>query len=107
MLTAKSPTVAVLTSLAVSAMVAAGFAYAATTWRLIPKAGLTVTEGTITSAGPKALLRTKDPGMRAVARDGGRHARSASVFFVKVGLFGYQLSAPLIDSQTRLEPAIM
>src|SRR5436305_6122977 len=33
--------------------------------------------------------------------------RSPSVPFVRSGLFGYQLSAPLIDSQTRYEPAIM
>ncbi len=33
--------------------------------------------------------------------------RSASVFLVRSGLFGYQLSAPLIDSQTRFVPAIM
>jgi hypothetical protein len=33
--------------------------------------------------------------------------RSASVPLVKSGLFGYQLFAPLIDSQTRYEPAIM
>ena len=85
MSTAKSPIVAVLASLALSATVAAGFAYAATTWRLIPKAGLMVTEGTITSAGPKALLRTRDPGMRAVARDGGRHARSARLWFRYLG----------------------
>jgi hypothetical protein len=33
--------------------------------------------------------------------------RSASVCFVRFGLFAYQLSAPLIDSQTRFVPAIM
>src|SRR6266446_4122520 len=33
--------------------------------------------------------------------------RSPSVPFVRSGLFGYQLSAPLIDSQTRSVPAIM
>src|SRR5436190_15435727 len=33
--------------------------------------------------------------------------RSPSVPFVRSELFGYQLSAPLIDSQTRSVPAIM
>src|SRR6266542_2648172 len=33
--------------------------------------------------------------------------RSPSVPFVRSGLFEYQLSAPLIDSQTRYVPAIM
>jgi hypothetical protein len=33
--------------------------------------------------------------------------RSPSVPFVRSGLFGYQLLAPLIDSQTRYDPAIM
>src|SRR5438093_4492491 len=33
--------------------------------------------------------------------------RSWSVPLVRSGLFGYQLSAPLIDSQTRFVPAIM
>ena len=35
------------------------------------------------------------------------YERSPSVPFVRSGLFGYQLSAPLIDSQTRWVPAIM
>jgi hypothetical protein len=54
-------------------------------WKLIPRSGLTVTEGTVTSAGPKALLETKDPGMRATARDDGRHARDARVWFRYLG----------------------
>src|SRR5581483_4370730 len=33
--------------------------------------------------------------------------RSPGVPLVRSGLFGYQLSAPLIDSQTRYVPAIM
>src|SRR5438128_10946245 len=33
--------------------------------------------------------------------------RSPSVPLVRSGLFGYQLPAPSIDSQTRYEPAIM
>src|SRR5919108_1982442 len=33
--------------------------------------------------------------------------RSPSVPFVRSGLFGYQLLAPSIDSQTRYDPAIM
>src|SRR4051794_5701169 len=35
------------------------------------------------------------------------YERSPSVPFVRSALFGYQLSAPLIDSHTRLVPAIM
>ena len=35
------------------------------------------------------------------------YERSPSVPLVRSGLFGYQLSAPLIDSQTRSVPAIM
>src|SRR3954466_6316138 len=35
------------------------------------------------------------------------YERSPRVPFVRSGLFGYQLSAPLIDSQTRFVPAIM
>src|SRR6478609_4780598 len=35
------------------------------------------------------------------------YERSPRVPFVRSGLFGYQLSAPLIDSQTRSVPAIM
>src|SRR5438034_8714057 len=35
------------------------------------------------------------------------YERSPRVPLVRSGLFGYQLFAPLIDSQTRYEPAIM
>src|SRR5436189_5954198 len=35
------------------------------------------------------------------------YERSARLPFVRSGLFTYQFDAPLIDSQTRYEPAIM
>lgn len=54
-------------------------------WQLIPKSGLEVTDGTIASVGPKALLETADPGMRASALDGGRHARDARLWFRYLG----------------------
>lgn len=69
-------------ALAASASVAAG---ATPPWRLIPKSAMEITEGNLTPAGPKALLRTRDPGMRAEALDGGRHARDARLWFRYLG----------------------
>ena len=61
------------------------FASHAPAWTLIPRSGLTVTDGSISPAGPKALLQTMDPGMRAVALDGGRHAHAARLWFRYLG----------------------
>lgn len=54
-------------------------------WTLIGKAGLDVTQGTITTAGRHATLRTRDPGMRATVRDGGRHATWGRLWFRYLG----------------------
>lgn len=54
-------------------------------WGSISKARLTVTEGTISAAAPNSTLRTNSPAMRAVARDGGRHASSARLWFRYLG----------------------
>jgi hypothetical protein len=70
-----------LTAALATTPVAAGGAPA---WKPVKKAGLEVTEGTISSAG-KVTLRTRSAAMRAVARDGGRHATRAQLRFKLLG----------------------
>jgi hypothetical protein len=55
-------------------------ARSASGWVAIQKSDLTVTEGTISSAGRRSTLETDDPAMRAVVNDGGRHATSARLW---------------------------
>lgn len=77
--------VAVLALMAGLALTTASARPSGSAWTPVKKSGLTVTEGTITAAGKKALLRTEDAGMRATAEDGGRHARSARLRFRYLG----------------------
>jgi hypothetical protein len=50
-------------------------------WTQIGKDRLTVTEGTLSSAGRHSTLRTRSPAMRAVANDVGSPATSARLWF--------------------------
>jgi hypothetical protein len=59
-------------------------AASAPAWKAVKQANLEVTEGTITSAG-RVTLRTRSAAMRAVARDGGRHAARARLRFKLLG----------------------
>lgn len=77
---------------ALAALALAGTAVAAAAappppagWSTVGKSRLTVTEGTISVAARNATLRTDSTGMRAVARDGGRHASSARLWFRYLG----------------------
>jgi hypothetical protein len=53
-------------------------------WKPVKKTNLEVTEGTIAPAG-KVTLRTRSAAMRAVVRDGGRHATAAQLRFKLLG----------------------
>jgi hypothetical protein len=59
-------------------------AHGAPVWKPVKQAKLEVTEGTISPAG-KVTLRTRSAAMRAVVRDGGRHATAAQLRFKLLG----------------------
>jgi hypothetical protein len=60
---------------------ASGVAAKTSAWHPIPRHQLEVTSGAVSTYGPKAELYTNEPEMRAVVRDGGRHASRARVWF--------------------------
>jgi len=64
-------------AIAGAALTAAGSAHA---WTPVPQRALTVTSGAIETL-PSGQLLTRSAQMRAVQRDGGRHARSARLRF--------------------------
>jgi hypothetical protein len=72
--------IALAAALAATPVAATG----APAWKAVKRANLVVTEGTITSAG-KVTLRTRSAAMRAVVRDGGRHAARARLRFKLLG----------------------
>jgi hypothetical protein len=84
---AKIRTIAVLAAVALmgAAVAASAAPRPPAGWASIGKARLTVTEGTISVAAPNSTLRTTSPAMRAVSRDGGRHASSARLWFRYLG----------------------
>ena len=86
--TMRGPRIRAVTIVIAGAWLACATAYGATAagrFTLIHKSDLNVTEGTISSAGPHALLRTRDPAMRADLLDGGHHATAARLWFRYLG----------------------
>lgn len=73
-----------LSLLATTAIAAPAAAGRAAQWKDVRPASLDVTEGQITPAG-KATARVRSAAMRAVMRDGGRHARRARLRFRLLG----------------------
>jgi hypothetical protein len=67
--------------LALAAALATAASAAPSKWVGVGKSRLPATEGKLVSAGPRATLGTKSPAMRAVALDGGMHARHARLWF--------------------------
>jgi hypothetical protein len=71
-------------ALIVAASAASAFAAPATLWQTVHASGLTVTSGSVSSAG-MSELQTDSAEMRAVQRDHGRHATSARLAFRFLG----------------------
>ena len=83
-MSARPPQILATALVALAALGSGASAAKAPAWKDLRPANLEVTEGAITPAG-KVVMRTRSAAMRAVARDGGRHATKARLRFRALG----------------------